>query len=94
MTPAAEGLSEMSFNFVIQHCSSDIPRKPGANFIDVYVTKLPQQNVERSGNHLIKVWTNFQIELKMKKAEGIRWSSLETDNEIAAKPFPTKGRCI
>lgn len=68
----------------------------GANFINVYVTKLSQQNVERSGNHLFQVWTNFQIELKMKKAEGIRWSSLETDNEIAvtSKPFPTKGRCI
>jgi len=28
----------------------------------------------------------------MKKAEEIRWSSLEADNEIAVKPFPTKGR--
>ena len=95
MTPAAEGPLQMSFNYVIQHGSNDNTLKPEANFIDVYVTKLPQQkNVERSGNHLIQVWTNFQIELKMKKAEGIRWSSLETENEIAVKPFPTKGRCI
>ncbi|KAL9973430.1 hypothetical protein ACROYT_G019890 [Oculina patagonica] len=31
-----------------------------------------------------------KIELKMKKAEGIRWSSLEAADDIAVKPFPTK----
>ena len=35
---------------------------------------------------------HLQIELKMKKAEGIRWSCLEGDDEIKAKPFPTKGQ--
>ena len=28
----------------------------------------------------------------MKKTEGIRWSSLEADDEIKFTPFPTKGQ--
>ena len=33
----------------------------------------------------------LQIELKMKKAEGIRWSSLEGEDEVKAKPIPKQG---
>ena len=28
----------------------------------------------------------------MKKAEGIRWSSLEAEDEIKPAPFPTNGK--
>ena len=34
----------------------------------------------------------LQIELKMKKAEGIRWSSLEGEDEVKAKPIPKQGQ--
>ncbi|XP_068718215.1 protein SGT1 homolog isoform X1 [Montipora capricornis] len=33
-----------------------------------------------------------KIELKMKKAEGIRWSSLEAEDEIKPAPFPTNDK--
>lgn len=33
----------------------------------------------------------LQVELKMKKAEGIRWSSLEGEDEVKAKPIPKQG---
>ena len=34
----------------------------------------------------------LQIELKMKKAEGIRWSSLEGEDEVKAKLIPKQGQ--
>ena len=34
----------------------------------------------------------LQVELKMKKAEGIRWSSLEGEDEVKAKPIPKQGQ--
>lgn len=62
-------------------------RKINVSFLfSIDTTKLISVEV-RVTEHVL-----LQIELKMKKAEGIRWSSLEGEDEVKAKPIPKQGQ--
>lgn len=63
-----------------------IVEKINASFLfSIDTTKLISVEI-RVTEHVL-----LQIELKMKKAEGIRWSSLEGEDEVKAKPIPKQG---